>query len=163
MLVALPLHAQVEGGLPDGTPAPAVQITDLDGRLVDLGASIGQRPLVLEFWATWCTVCAALMPTMERARQAYGDQVRFVGVNITVGERPEAVRAWVERHRPPFEVLYDSSGAAVRAYDVQSTSTVVIIDRAGRVAYTGVGATQDIPAVLARVLAADPDPRSPSP
>jgi thiol-disulfide isomerase/thioredoxin len=155
-----PAAAQLEGGPVIGDPAPVVSITDLDGKLVDLGAVLGKRPVLLEFWATWCGPCNELMPRVDSAHARYGDRVTFVGINVSLGETPEGVRAWVARHKPPFQVLYDSAGTGARAYDIQATSTIIIIGADGRVAYAGVGAAQELSGVLGRVVAAGPQPRS---
>jgi thiol-disulfide isomerase/thioredoxin len=136
-----------------GDPAPAPAVHDLEGKPVDLSAWIGRKPVFLEFWATWCTSCAALMPAVREAHARYGDDVEFVGINVTVGETPERVRAYLASHQPPFRTLYDDEGVSQRAYDVPATSYVVIIDRQGRIAYTGLGGTQRFDEALKRVTA----------
>ena len=136
-----------------GDAAPVVSVHDLDGQPVDLGQWIGKRPVFLEFWATWCTSCQALEPAVRAAREAYGAQVEFIGVNISVGDPRDTVRAWVARHDPPYRVLYDDEGESQRAYDVAATSYVVIIDRTGKIVYTGTGGSQSFGAVLGRVTA----------
>ena len=155
-----PCAAQLEGGPVIGDRAPVVSITDLDGKLVDLGTLVGKRPVLLEFWATWCTPCNELMPRVDSAHARYGDRVAFVGINVSLGETPDGIRGWVARHKPAFQVLYDSAGAGARAYDVQATSTIIIIGADGRVAYAGVGAAQDLFSALGRVVAAGPQTRS---
>ncbi len=136
-----------------GDAAPVVTVHDLDGQPVDLGQWIGKRPVFLEFWATWCTSCQALEPAVRAAKEAYGAEVEFIGVNITVGDPRDTVRAWVARHDPPYRVLYDDEGESQRAYDVAATSYVVIIDRAGKIVYTGTGGSQSFGTVLGRVTA----------
>lgn len=145
--------AAQEGGIAVGTRAPAVVVPSLDGPPVDLGSLIGRKPFLLEFWATWCEVCEALLPTVRSAQRAYGDQVEFFGVNVAVNQTPERVRKYVASNRPPFRTLYDSAGVSTRAYEAPTTSFVVIVDRAGRVAYAGTGATQDLATALRAVAA----------
>jgi predicted transcriptional regulator len=70
------------------------------------------------------------------------------------------VRASVAQHKPGFQVLYDSAATAIRAYDIQATSTVILIGADGKVAYAGVGAAQDLSRALTRLLATDTPPRS---
>jgi thiol-disulfide isomerase/thioredoxin len=136
-----------------GDQAPAPDVHDLDGKPVELGAWIGRKPVFLEFWATWCTSCAALMPVVREAHTRYGNEVEFIGINVTVGETPEQVREYLATHHPPFRTLYDDEGVSQRAYDVPATSYVVIIDRQGRIVYTGVGGTQRFDDALRRVTA----------
>jgi thiol-disulfide isomerase/thioredoxin len=150
LATAGPLRAQDEG-ISIGSPAPAVTVPDLDGHPVDLGGFLGRKPVLLEFWATWCEVCRELMPRMEAAQKRYGDRVEFVGINIAVGQTREEVRNWLKVHRVPFVVLYDEEGVSVRAYDAAQTSYIVIVDALGNVAYTGLGTSQRFEAALARV------------
>lgn len=149
LLGAAPAAAQQ--GLTVGAKAPAVVIADLDGKPVDLAQYIGRKPYMLEFWATWCSVCEELLPKVKAAHAAYGGKVEFLGVNVTVNQTKERVRRYLERHAPPFRTLYDEQGAAARAYDAPITSYIVIVDAQGKVAYTGTGADQDIDAALKRV------------
>ena len=142
-----------EAGIAVGSRAPAVVVKDLDGRPVDLGAYIGHKPVLLEFWATWCEVCQALLPRVRAAREEFGDRVEFFGVNVAVNQSPERVRRYVAEQQPPFRTLYDEAGASTRAYAAPATSFIVIVDRAGKVAYTGTGEAQDLAAALRAVTA----------
>lgn len=138
-------------GLSIGATPLAVTVEDLDGKPVDLGRFIGKRPVVLEFWATWCPVCAALEPSLKAAHARYGDRVQFVAIGVAVNESPRTIKRHLAEHPLPFPVLYDADGAAVRAYRAPTTSYIVVLDKAGRVVYTGAGAEQDIAAVLGPV------------
>jgi thiol-disulfide isomerase/thioredoxin len=149
-LVFIPLRAQ-ESGVDVGTTAPAVVVNDLNGRPVDLGQYLGKRPLFLEFWATWCEQCEDLLPKLRAASSRYRDKVEFFGINVTVNQTPERVREYLESRQPGFRVLYDDQGASIRAFEVPATSYVVVVDRAGKVAYTGVGGAQDFEAALRKV------------
>jgi thiol-disulfide isomerase/thioredoxin len=140
-----------ESGIAVGARAPVVTVNDLNGKPVDLGQYIGRKPVFLEFWATWCEVCEELLPKVRAAHAAYGSKVEFIGVNVTVNQSPERVRKYLETHKPGFRTLYDIEGASIRAYQVPATSYVVIVDRAGKVAYTGSGANQDFERVLRTV------------
>jgi thiol-disulfide isomerase/thioredoxin len=145
-----PLRAQ-ESGIAVGADAPVVTVRDLDGRAVDLGQYIGKKPVFLEFWATWCELCEELLPRVRAAKAAYGDQVEFLGVNVTVNQSRDRVRRYLKKHQPPFRTLYDEEGTSTRAYEAPATSYVVIVDRSGKIAYTGSGGTQEFDGVLRRV------------
>lgn len=151
-LIARPMPARAqEEGIAVGAKAPAVAIHDVDGTPVDIGQYIGKKPVLLEFWATWCERCEALLPSVRAAKAAFGDKVEFFGVNVAVNQTPDRVRRWVAENKPPYRTLYDDEGTSVRAYKVPTTSYVVVVDRTGKVAYTGTGGTQDISAVLRTV------------
>ena len=143
--------AAQESGIPVGSKAPAVTVNDLEGKPVDLGRYIGKQPVLLEFWATWCELCEELLPRVRAAQAAYASKVEFIGVNVTVNQTRDRVRRYVDSHQPGFRTLYDDQGTSIRAYKVPTTSYVVVIDRAGKVAYTGTGGTQDLAGVLRQV------------
>lgn len=150
VLVTAPVRAQ-ESGIAVGSDAPVVTVRDLDGKAVDLGQYIGKKPVFLEFWATWCELCEELLPRVRAAKAAYGDRVEFLGVNVTINQSRDRVRRYLEKHQPPFRTLYDEEGTSTRAYEAPATSYVVIVDRSGKVAYTGSGGTQEFDAVLRRI------------
>jgi len=144
--------AQFEAGIPVGTKAPAVVINDLKGRPLDLGTVLGTRPVLIEFWATWCSLCKALLPQLEAIRKRWGDAVELIGVNVTVNDSRARVTRYLEEHRPPFRALYDEKGVGARAYDVPGTSYVVVVDRSGKVSYTGSGDKQNLVAAVAKAF-----------
>jgi thiol-disulfide isomerase/thioredoxin len=155
MIAALfgrPAAAQEEG-IAVGSPAPRVTVHDLDGKPVDLGRYLGKKPVLLEWWATWCEQCELLLPRLTSARAEVGDAVEFIGVNVAVNQSPERVRRYLTEHAPPFLALYDDQGTSTRAYRAPSTSYVVIVDRAGTIVYTGVGGEQAFTEALRRVAA----------
>ena len=139
-------------GLPIGASAPAVALEDLDGKPVDLGAYVGRQPVLVEFWATWCPLCKALEPTLKAAHARFGSTVRFVAIGVGVNETPRSIKRHLAEHPLPFPVLFDASGTAVRAYQAPTTSYVVVLDKAGKVTYTGAGAEQDIASALEQVV-----------
>lgn len=132
VLSVRPAHAQFDAGIPLGTRAPAVVINDLEGQPVDLGPLIGSKPMVLEFWATWCSLCKALLPQLQAVQNTFGDRVVLLGINVTVNDSKARIRRYLDEHKPPFRVLYDEKGVGARAYDVPATSFIVVVDPSGR-------------------------------
>lgn len=139
-------------GITLGTHAPAAAVTTLAGARANLSQYVGKGPVLVEFWATWCPNCKELEPTMDRAAAKYGSRVRFVRVAVNVNEKPALVKAYVAKYKLPGDHFYDTDGAATDAYDVPATSYVVLLDRAGNVAYTGLGGKQDLDAAIQKVL-----------
>ncbi|HTC25048.1 MAG TPA: TlpA disulfide reductase family protein [Gemmatimonadales bacterium] len=142
---------QIESGIAVGATAPVVAVHDLDGKAVDLGRYLGKQPVVLEWWATWCELCEAMLPRVKAVHAKYGDRVAFLGINVTVNQTPARVRKYLDTHQPPFRTLYDDRGTSIRAYQVPSTSFIAVVDRAGKVVYTGTGGEQDLEPVLRQV------------
>jgi thiol-disulfide isomerase/thioredoxin len=139
-------------GLDLGTKPEAVALEDLDGNAVDLAQWIGKKPVVLEFWATWCPLCAALEPQLQAAKQRWGDRVDVVFIAVGVNQGPRTIRRHLERHQLPGPILWDGAGRAVRAFKAPSTSYIVVLDASGTVRYTGVGDDQEIAEAVERVV-----------
>ena len=154
LLLVAPAQAVAQDeGIAVGAKAPGFTLPGLDGSPVSLDSIIGRRPVLLEFWATWCGSCKAMLPRLREAHARWGKDVEFIGVNVTISETRDSVAAWVAREAPRFRSLWDAEGEAARAYDAQATSFIVIVDRRGRVAYTGIGGTQNIEPILRQVAA----------
>lgn len=156
VLLATPVLAQGSGvSLPLGTPAPDASVEDLEGNAVSLRDVIDGRPALLEFWATWCPLCEALQPQLDRIQAEYGDRLAIVAVGVAVNQNPRRIKRHLERHDPGYPYVYDARGEAVRAYKAATTSIVVLLDGQGQVAYTGVGADQDLEAAVRALMAGD--------
>ena len=144
LLAGAPQAQQQDIGIPLGSKAPAAIVQTLDGNDVSLGNYIGKGPVVIEFWATWCPNCKELEPSLLSLVKQYEGRVTFIGVAVSVNESPERVRNYAAKHSMTHVILYDTRGTASEAYDVPATSYVVVIDRTGKVVYTGLGGDQKL-------------------
>jgi len=158
LLLALPLgvRAQAAGegsvSLPVGTVGPGAALEDLEGNAVDLINYTRGKPAIIEFWATWCELCERLQPQLDQIQARHGERLNIVAVAVGVAQTVRRVQRHLEERDPGYAVLWDDRGAAVRAYNATTTSIVVMLDAQGRVAYTGVGAEQDLVAAAERLL-----------
>jgi thiol-disulfide isomerase/thioredoxin len=152
MLVTGSLLSAQESGIPVGTKAPGAVVEGLDGKPADLGAIVAKGPTVIEFWATWCENCKELEPTLLAAQKKYVGKVQFVGVSVSVNQSPELVKRYVAKHGLAGTQLYDRKGIAIDAYDVPATSFVVVINKVGKIVYTGLGGKQDLDAAIKKAL-----------
>jgi thiol-disulfide isomerase/thioredoxin len=139
-------------GIEVGSRAPAVTVHTVDGKAVDLGQYIGKTPMLIEFWATWCPNCRELMPTLLDAEKKYGKRVKFVALAVAINQSPERVRRFLAAHPLPHDTFFDTEGKAASAFDAPATSYVVVLDRTGKVVYTGLGGKQDLDAALKKAL-----------
>lgn len=149
--LASPARAQ-DFGLPVGSNAPVASVQGLDGRTVSLAQYVGKGPVLIQFWAAWCATCRELMPSFQRAQRLYGSRVKFVAVAVSVNESLERVRRYSAAHKFTHTVLYDARGEAVDRFNVPATSYIVVLDRRGRIVYTGVGGDQDLVAAVRKAL-----------
>ncbi len=151
-VAAAPAAAQDIVGLPLGTQAPNPSVFTLGGKPANLGAYIGKTPMLIEFWATWCPNCRELRPTMHAMAQKYGKQIQFVGIAVSVNENPERAKKFVAKYDLPGVNFFDTNGDATDKYAAPATSYVVVVNKAGKIVYTGVGGKQDIEAAIRKAL-----------
>jgi thiol-disulfide isomerase/thioredoxin len=138
-----------ESGIPVGSKAPSAIVSTLDGRPVDIGSWVGKAPMVIEFWASWCSSCKQLETSFLALEKKYGRRAKFIGVAVSVSQSPERVKAYTQKYKYRHETFFDTYGKATEAYDVPATSYVVVVNRKGEVVYTGVGGQQELePAIL---------------
>ena len=149
------LGAQTQIGIAVGAAPEPLVLPAVTGEEIDLSESFGVRPVVLQFWATWCPKCEALAPQMAEAYEEFGDEVDFYGVAVAVGQTPRRIRQHLEEYPLPYPTLWDQTGEATRRFMAPTTSYVVILDADGKVAYTGVDVDQDIAGALRRIVAPD--------
>jgi thiol-disulfide isomerase/thioredoxin len=140
-------------GIPIGEIPSAALVEDLEGNPVNLGDYVGAgKPLLVEFWATWCSNCKALEPQMLAAHERFGEDVDLLVLAVAVNQSQRKVRRHAEKHEVPGRMLYDKNGEAVRAFKAPATSYIVVLDGAGKVVYTGLGEGQDIEAAVLKGL-----------
>jgi len=150
---AAPVAQAQDGGIAVGATAPAMaKLEQLDGSTFDMASVVGKRPVVMEFWATWCPLCRKLEPALQQARAQYGDRVAFIGIGVPDNQSAERQRTYVEERKMSGTFLFDRDRVAMKAYQVPHTSYVVVLDAKGKVVYTGVGGDQDIDAAVRRAF-----------
>ena len=95
------------------------QMEDKNGEIVDLSDFYG-KPIVLNFWASWCPPCKSEMPYLEKAYETYGDDLSFLMVNLTDGEKEtvETADEFIDESGYTFPVYYDTKGQGVSAYSI---------------------------------------------
>ena len=140
--------ARAQEGIMVGADAPSAAVETLDGKKADLSQYYGEKPVVLEFWATWCPLCKQLEPRLEAARKKYAGKVTFVGVGVSPNQSPEAQRDFVMKGHMSGEYVFDRNDAAQKAFAAPHTSYIVVISKDRKVVYTGVGPEQDIEAAI---------------
>jgi cytochrome c biogenesis protein CcmG, thiol:disulfide interchange protein DsbE len=151
MATTTSLRAQ-DSGIEVGMRAPIVALDDVGGKPVTLADVIGKKPVVLEFWAFWCENCRELEPRMLAAHAKYGKDVAFYGIAVSINQSAERAKKYAELHKFPFPMLWDKVGKAAEDYDVPATSYVVVIDKTGKIVYTGAGGKQDLDAAIRKAF-----------
>ena len=97
------------------------KVYDREGNPVSLSDMAG-KPVVVNFWATWCGPCKSELPAFEKAYKTYGDKVEFMMVNLTDGQRETVpkVNEFISENEYTFPVYYDTKYSASAAYGISS-------------------------------------------
>ena len=110
--------------------APDFTVLDWEGNARKLSEFVG-KPIVLNFWASWCGPCKSEMPEFEAAYEKYGDQIHFVMVNCTAGDSMEDAKAFIEKNGYTFPVYFDTTNEASYVYGANSIPMTIFIDANG--------------------------------
>ena len=126
---------------PEDILAPDFRVYDKDGNTVHLSDFFG-KPIVLNFWASWCGPCQSEMPDFNEKYAELGGDVHFVMVNMTDGGREtvETASAFIEKNGYDFPVLFDTKSEAAMTYGAYSLPTSFFINAEGHVIAQAVGA-----------------------
>ena len=134
---ALPLRLQAGASdsarwlpWPPQRERPTLRLPDLDGQPWDLAQELG-RPVLLNFWATWCEPCRAEMQSFEVLEQQFRSSgLKVVAVNFREGREP--VRRFREGQALTLAFVRDSYGEAAKAWGVHTFPSTFVINPAGR-------------------------------
>lgn len=118
-----------------GEPAPAFALADLDGNPISLAEMRG-RPVVVNFWASWCGPCVEEFPLLREAAAAHPE---LAVVGIVYQDRSEAARAFMERMEAGWPAAMDPGGEVAAAYAIYGPPETFFIDREGMVAGRQIG------------------------
>lgn len=138
LLAALVLAAATGTGLPAihyGAPPPDFIVATAQGagRL----STLRGKPVVINFWASWCPPCTDELPYFERLAQTYGDKVSIVTVDWN--EQPGVAAAYLRSHHLSLPVVDDTQSAIYRQYSLSEVPDTVVLDADGNVTYVSVG------------------------
>lgn len=110
--------------------APGFTLTGLDGTEYTVGGK-RDKPLLINFWASWCGPCEEEAPDLVNLYKKYEGQFDLYAVNVTLGDRMQDVNAFVKKYKFPFPVLLDKKGAVSEMYRFLVIPTSFLVDKDG--------------------------------
>lgn len=116
-----------------GKDAPAFKLTELDGTMAYEAGGKRDKPLIVNFWASWCGPCDLEAPDLVSLYDKYEGKLDLYAVNATNYDNIRNAREFVQEKGFRFPVLIDDKGKAGNAYQVFAYPTSFIIDRSGKI------------------------------
>jgi peroxiredoxin len=148
---ALPGRAeQALTAMPPGVVAPDFELLDTDGNRHRLSDYRG-RPVIINFWATWCPPCREEIPSMNRAWQRLAEEdIAMLAINM--GEDEDTIFIFTADYPADFPILLDRSGEVIAEWPVKGLPTTYVVAPDGTLAYRAIGSREwDDEGVLGRV------------
>lgn len=125
--------SQVAGGrtLPGAANLNSLNLTKLGGGTISLAEYQGKKPVVVDFWASWCPNCRRDMPHLNSFYEKYKDRVEVIAINLQ--ENESTVANFIADRRFSFPVALDPGAQASSAFGIQYTNTHILIDKNGQI------------------------------
>ncbi len=121
-------------GIRYGAPAPVFDVPSMHGAIPL--TSLRGKPVIINFWATWCPPCTAELPNFVRLEREYGNRIAIV----TVSNEPTGVaRAYFAKHGYDLPLLEDSKGNVFALYSIKPVPDTLVLDASGNVTFVSVG------------------------
>ena len=119
-------------------------VTDINGKKVNLSDYIG-KPVVVNFWATWCGPCKSELPAFDKLCKEYKNQVEFMMVDLVDGyqETVENSKKFISQSSYEFSVFFDTEFSASNAYKLYSIPQTIFVDKEGNIVNYHIGAMSE--------------------
>jgi len=115
----------------DRDKAPDFSLKELNGETITLSQYRGEKPVILDFFATWCPNCQRDMPKLSKWYEKYSSQVEVIGINLQESEGK--VKSFIDSRGISFPIVLDPGSKTASAYGVRYTNLHVLIDKDGNI------------------------------
>ncbi len=105
-------------------------------------ASLQGKPVLLDFWATWCGPCQAELPVVNGIAQRFKER-GLVVVGVNTSDEPGMAEAYARKKRLSFPIVYDAANEVAKKYRVDNLPTLVLVSKEGKIVAVRHGITSD--------------------
>ena len=119
--------------------APDVTLKSPAGEIATLSAFIGKKPVLLVFWASWCTNCREEIPLLSKLNAG-----KFKVIAVNEGESAWKTKRFVSQNKIDYQVALDIDGAVAKAFQVPGVPASVILGKSGQIVFRGMGLPENI-------------------
>lgn len=120
-------------------PVPAFTVKTLDGKEVAFASFATGKPVLVDFWATWCAPCVKAMPELTRLHEKHAAK-GFSVVGISIDEEHDKAKKFTEKKKLAYPVYLDATETpAWSTFHVRSIPAVFLVDREGRIVQQWLG------------------------
>ena len=132
--------AETQEAEPERHTAPDFTMLDKDGNEVTLASFFG-KPIILNFWASWCGPCKMEMPELQKFYEQYGEEIHFL--LVSVDDDVDAAKAFIADSCYSFPVYFDTTSAGAYTYGASSIPLTYFIDAEGNLTAYYMGAMSE--------------------
>jgi thiol-disulfide isomerase/thioredoxin len=133
-------------------PAPDFSYYTIDGKQIKLSSYIGQSPVILDFWATWCGPCKMELPVLQQFYSTHPGQVEIIAISSEDMQAAGNIKTLVGKMNLSFPILHDPSQGISKLYPTNGIPYLVFIDKTGVVVDTALGSNPDIGKEITRIF-----------
>jgi thiol-disulfide isomerase/thioredoxin len=119
--------------------APGVTLKSASGEAVPLAAYIGKKPVLLVFWASWCTNCRDEIPLLNKLNAGV-----FKVIAVNEGESAWKTKRFIAMNKIDYQVVLDVDGSVAKAFQVPGVPACAILNKSGNIVYRGIGLPENV-------------------
>ena len=115
-------------------------LPDLTGAPYKLSEHLGNGPVLINFWATWCFPCLEEMKKLKKIHNKFGaDSLKIISISIDDPKTVGKVKSVINTNRMPFKILLDTNNNIFKLYQGTAPPFTLLLDKTGRIVYSHVG------------------------
>ena len=141
LVLIFPVMISAQAELKVGDVTPDFSLTSTSGKTVKLSDLTKNKPVIINFWATWCPPCVAEMPDLQKFADKNADKVTVVAINS--GENISTVEGFLKRNKYTFTILYDLAGKVSTDYKIYAIPQTFLIGKDNKIKAHHIGGMRE--------------------